>query len=129
MNFSVIDRVSDHEGNLDFSVRELLDNNDCGMKNKEPEVQPNRQAVFNKIKSMQAPHNRTVELQASKEETSQHFLKDLSRMEKELSFETDCYNIYEENPNNSTEIIQNNKSKTLSYLKITKEYTSKSISK
>jgi hypothetical protein len=31
--------------------------------------------------------------------------------------------------NNSIEIIQNNKSKTLSYLKVTKEFTNKSISK
>lgn len=50
-------------------------------------------------------------------------------MEKELSFETDSYNIYEENPSNSIENMQNhNKSKTLSYLKVTKD-TNKSISK
>lgn len=62
-------------------------------------------------------------------ECSQQFLKDLSRMEKELSFEAESYNIYEDPPNNSLEIIQNNKSKTLSYLKVTKEFTNKSISK
>ena len=50
-------------------------------------------------------------------------------MEKELSFEAESYNIYEDPPNNSLEIIQNNKSKTLSYLKVTKEFTNKSISK
>ena len=50
-------------------------------------------------------------------------------MEKELSFQAESYNIYEDPPNNSLEIIQNNKSKTLSYLKVTKEFTNKSISK
>lgn len=50
-------------------------------------------------------------------------------MEKELSFETECYNIYDVNHSNSVENIQSNsKSKTLSYLKITKD-TNKSISK
>jgi hypothetical protein len=41
-------------------------------------------------------------------------------MEKELSFEVETHNIYEDPQNNSIEALQNNKSKTLSYLKVTK---------
>lgn len=64
-----------------------------------------------------------------KQEASNDFLRDLSKAEKQLSFETELYNIYEDYQNNSTEIVHNNKSKTLSYLKVTKEFTNKSISK
>jgi hypothetical protein len=49
-------------------------------------------------------------------------------MEKELSFEAESYNIYGDN-STSTEIVHSNKSKTLSLLRLTKEYTNKSISK
>lgn len=57
-----------------------------------------------------------------------NFLRDLSRMEKELSFESEAYNIYEEGPSVS-EILQNNKSKTQSALKVTKQFTNKSTNK
>lgn len=49
-------------------------------------------------------------------------------MEKELSFESESYNVYEDNPSISVDNIPTNKSKTLSNLKITND-TNKSISK
>lgn len=49
-------------------------------------------------------------------------------MEKELSFESESYNIYVDNPSISLDNLHTNKSKTLSNLKITKD-TNKSTSK
>ena len=56
-------------------------------------------------------------------------MRALARMQKELSFESTVYNVYEDNPNISTQIVPNNKSKTYSCLKITKEQTIKSTNK
>ena len=50
-------------------------------------------------------------------------------MEKELSFESELFNIYEENNVSVSDVLQMNKSKTQSCLKLTKESTNKSTNK
>jgi hypothetical protein len=50
-------------------------------------------------------------------------------MEKELSFESELYNVYEDNPSLENEGVQGNKSKTYSCLKLAKEETNKSTNK
>ncbi len=50
-------------------------------------------------------------------------------MERELSFEADSVNIYDNNESGSTEFLHTTKSKTQSCLKNTKESTNKSHSK
>lgn len=50
-------------------------------------------------------------------------------MEKELSFESELFNIYEENNVSASDVLQMNKSKTQSCLKLTKESTNKSTNK
>jgi hypothetical protein len=84
-------------------------------------MQKSVEDVFSKIKKMQIGGGRSMLRDDTKgnEALGNNFLRDLSRMEKELSFESEAYNIYEEGPS-ASEILQNNKSKTQSALKVTK---------
>jgi hypothetical protein len=99
MNFSVIDKNTSGERQVDFSVQSLLENDEKGPKEKEEpaDLQTTRQHIFDKIKQINLKGGKSIihPTASSNHEPSQQFLKDLSRMEKELSFETESYNIYE----------------------------------
>lgn len=106
MNFSVIDRNQDVNAHLDFSVRSLLEINESREKIKSQLTdQPTTiQNVFKKIKEKQGTESKINNMPIIRinQSSQQNFLKDLSRMQKELSFESQAYDIYGQNNNNST---------------------------